>query len=291
MSGRVVDLATGNGRRIENLVLCCDYSLPVMMGSPVDSCSLQSESIRRWQLYLSFRPARQLLPVDRRSARPHRQLGDCCRREKHDRTPTGCDGRCRGSGNSCGSEWRAHNGGCSAASQAGEFRIQHDRPADNAPVSGPLLLVPKGSSSLDLLREQLLKSAKLPSKTMGPDGRFELRRVSPGAYVLEVRTSGVTLHEQEIQVRSAGLTDVSVQVPAINVPGRVIASGGGPLPKLNYIGWFAATRTFSTGFPIPTGVSLSYSFQASIECLQNASGLQFNPFQTALGTSRTPNSH
>src|SRR5262245_25007689 len=29
VSGRVVDMETGEGRRIENLVLCCDYSQPV----------------------------------------------------------------------------------------------------------------------------------------------------------------------------------------------------------------------------------------------------------------------
>jgi hypothetical protein len=33
VSGRVVDLATGNGRRIEELVLCCDRSLPLLFAN------------------------------------------------------------------------------------------------------------------------------------------------------------------------------------------------------------------------------------------------------------------
>ena len=34
VSGRVVDLATGNGRRIEALVLCCDRSMAYLFANP-----------------------------------------------------------------------------------------------------------------------------------------------------------------------------------------------------------------------------------------------------------------
>jgi hypothetical protein len=53
--------------------------------------------------------------------------------------------------------------------------------------------------------------------------------------MLEVKSGGVTLPAREIQVGIAGLTSLSFQVTAIQVTGRVVASGSGPLPKLNYI--------------------------------------------------------
>jgi hypothetical protein len=68
----------------------------------------------------------------------------------------------------------------------------------------------------------------------GPDGRFAFQKVYPGTYLLEV-LGGVSLPAQKIQVGIAGLTNVSFQVPAIQLTGRVIAPDGASLPKLNYI--------------------------------------------------------
>jgi hypothetical protein len=104
----------------------------------------------------------------------------------------------------------------------------------NTSASGPLL-VRRAKLSLDGLRDWLMESTKVHETSLGPDGRFAFHRVYPGAYVLEVNTAGVNLLEREIQVGIAGLTNVSLQVSAIHVTGRVIAPGGSPLPKLNYI--------------------------------------------------------
>jgi hypothetical protein len=71
--------------------------------------------------------------------------------------------------------------------------------------------------------------------SLGPDGRFEFQKVYPGTYTLEVSTKGVTLLEREIQVANTGQTTVALQIPVIHVTGRVVASGGSSLPKLNYI--------------------------------------------------------
>jgi hypothetical protein len=68
-----------------------------------------------------------------------------------------------------------------------------------------------------------------------PDGRFEFQKVYPGTYVLEVSTKGVTLVEKEIQVGTTGQTAIALQIHVIHVTGRVVASGGSSLPKLNYI--------------------------------------------------------
>jgi hypothetical protein len=71
--------------------------------------------------------------------------------------------------------------------------------------------------------------------SLGPDGRFEFQKVYPGTYVLEVSTKGVPLLEREIQVATTGQTTIALQIPVIHVTGRVIASNGSALPKLNYI--------------------------------------------------------
>jgi hypothetical protein len=78
-----------------------------------------------------------------------------------------------------------------------------------------------------------LNSARVHEKSLGADARFAFQRVYPAAYVLEVNTRGVALLEPEIQVGIAVLTNVSLQVAAIQATGRVIAPSGGPL-KLNF---------------------------------------------------------
>jgi hypothetical protein len=73
------------------------------------------------------------------------------------------------------------------------------------------------------------------SRIHRPDRRYQVQKVYPGAYVLEVSTKVVTLLEQEIQVATTGQTTMALQIPVIHVTGQVIASSGAPLPKLNYI--------------------------------------------------------
>jgi hypothetical protein len=127
-------------------------------------------------------------------------------------------------------------------------------PPTNTSVSGPLL-VRRADLSLNGLRDWLVESAKVHSASLVPDGRFAFHKVHPGAYVLEVNTSGVNLLEREIEVGIAGLTNVSLQVSAIQVTGRVIAPSGGPLPKLKYIRLLRSgtdTKVFY-GFPDTEG--------------------------------------
>jgi hypothetical protein len=105
------------------------------------------------------------------------------------------------------------------------------------------ILVPKVDPSLDEIQDVMLEAARnrersaTPDRlgTPDPDGRFAIHNVFPGTYVLEVNSGGVILPEREIQVGTDGLANVSIQVPAIQVNGRVTAAGGGKLPKLNYI--------------------------------------------------------
>jgi len=125
------------------------------------------------------------------------------------------------------------------------------------------ILVPKVDPSLDEIQDVMLEAAMnrersaTPDRlgTPDPDGRFAIHNVFPGTYTLEVNAGGVVLPAREIQVGSDGLTNVSIQVPAIQVNGRVIAAGGGKLPKLNYIRVVRkeSDQDISYGFPDSDG--------------------------------------
>ena len=105
------------------------------------------------------------------------------------------------------------------------------------------ILVPKADPTLDDIQNLILEAARdqerslIPDRlaTPEPDGKFAIQNVFPGTYRLEVNAGGVVLPGREIQVGTSGLTNFSVQVPATQVSGRVVASGGGALPKLSYI--------------------------------------------------------
>ena len=89
--------------------------------------------------------------------------------------------------------------------------------------------------SLQGIQETLQEKARVRSATTGPDGRFAFERVPPGTYALEVNAGGVALLGREIQVGNSEMANVSLEVPAIQLTGRVVAPSGDSLPKLNYI--------------------------------------------------------
>jgi beta-lactamase regulating signal transducer with metallopeptidase domain len=99
------------------------------------------------------------------------------------------------------------------------------------------IVVPKVDPSRDDIQDLILEVARNQERSAmpEPDGRFAFQDVYPGTYVMEVHTGGAVLPGREIQVGIDGLTNVTIQVPAIQLTGRVVAPNGGPLPKLNYI--------------------------------------------------------
>jgi hypothetical protein len=116
--------------------------------------------------------------------------------------------------------------------------------------------------SLERIRDRIVEVARsqVRSATAAPDGRFEFHRVYPGNYVLEVNSGGITVPVQEIQVGLGALTNVSLntslslQVPGIQVTGRVVGPSGAPLPKLNYIRLVrSADSNVFYGFPDAEG--------------------------------------
>jgi beta-lactamase regulating signal transducer with metallopeptidase domain len=249
--GRVVDMATGEGRRIEKLLICCDYSKPVYLprdpqvpgprrGTPFTSTISDDGSFAfsfvppgNYQLSTedpSIVPVSWALAVGQNGA-PALQL------EVTD-------------GVEVQGTVLDQNGSPVSASVDLRFK-----PADAVfnTISPPMstghrlnqaqpdimwgILIPRARPPLDALWDRILSATRtrVRSAMPEPDGRFTFRGVHPGTYVLEVKTGGVAIPSREIQVGLAGLTNVSFQAPAIQVTGRVIAPRDGPLPKLNYV--------------------------------------------------------
>jgi hypothetical protein len=234
--GRVVDLATGNGRRIDSLVLCCDYSQPVLMANAntvgVASTFAATISPDGSFVFPALTPGNYLLSTADPNVIPVSWtlvVGE--------NDVTGLQ-----LGVSEGVEVQGTVLDQSGKPVTAFVRLRYKPanpvfnaigPPTNVSASRPILF-PRGSS-LASVRDRLLKAAREHSQTLGSDGRLAFKRVYPGAYVLEISKDGVSLVEREIQVGAAELTNVSLQVPLIQVSGRVIGPAGSPLPKLNYI--------------------------------------------------------
>jgi hypothetical protein len=80
-----------------------------------------------------------------------------------------------------------------------------------------------------------------PDVQVGPDGRFAMRRVLPGIYMLDVNAPGGNSVEREIEVGPFGLTNLRVEMPFTHFVGRIAAADGGLLPKVGSV------RLISTG--------------------------------------------
>jgi hypothetical protein len=230
-----VDLATGNGRHVEELVLCCDRSLPFLFANPAgavrsfsatvsDDGSFEFASIPPGNYALSAADP-GIVYASWAVAVGESQVTGL----KLDVT-----------------EGVAVQGTIldqSGAPLAAVVRLRPNSLKSASSTIGPptntsghgALLIPKAGRSLNGLQDRVSNAAMEITESLGPDGRFGFQKVYPGAYVLEVSTKGVTLLEREIQVATTGQTTIALQIPVIHMTGRVIASSGAPLPKLNYI--------------------------------------------------------
>ena len=235
VSGRVVDLATGNGRRIEQLVLCCDRSLPFLFANP-------AATIRTFSATMSDDGSFEF---------PSIPPGNYSLSTADPRIVYASWALAVGESQITGLELDVTEGVAvrgTILDQAGAplAAVVRLRPNTLKSASSPIgpptnttghgaLLIPKTGRSLNGLQVRVFNAAPDITDSLGPDGQFEFKKVYPGTYVLEITTKGITLLERDIQIGSTGETTIAFQVPVIHVTGRVIASNDAPLPKLNYI--------------------------------------------------------
>jgi beta-lactamase regulating signal transducer with metallopeptidase domain len=262
LTGRVVDMAAGKGQRVENLVLCCDYFKPFQYPQKENSLKqgipytptisndgsfvfpfVPSGNYALSLLDRHFYPVSWALAVGPNGVAGLQldliegvevqgtvldQLGKPVRADvRLVYRPTKTGFSTTGQPMNTGDRPQLFETGTSLGTRVVLRRI----------------LVPKAFPSLDDIQNLIVEVASnrefsvIPdrSATPDPDGRFAIQNVYPGTYLMEVHAGGVILPGREIQVGLSGLTNIFVQVPAIQVTGRVIAPNGGSLPKLNYI--------------------------------------------------------
>ena len=235
VSGRVVDLATGKGRRIEALVLCCDRSMTYLFANSAGAVRTFSATLSDDGTFEfpSIPPGTYSL-----SAADPKIVYASWALSVGDNQVNGLELDV--------TEGVAVHGTIldqAGAPLAAVVRLRPNTLKSASSLIGPptnttghgALLIPRPGRSANSLQVRVLNAAMDITDSLGPDGRFEFQKVYPGTYVLEVSTKGVTLLEREIQVATTGQTTIALQIPVIHVTGRVIASNGSALPKLNYI--------------------------------------------------------
>jgi hypothetical protein len=182
VAGRVVDLATGKGRRIENLVLCCPYFRLAPMGGipgPVGNFSAKVSDDGSF-VFPSVPPGNYSLSTADPNVIPVSwalAVG-----ENH---VTGLQLEVTGGVEVQGTVLDQTGQPVTAfvrlRPNSTNSAFNTSGSPTNTSASGAVL-IPRADSSLDGLRDRLWKSAKVHSDSLGPDGRFAFHRVYPGAY-------------------------------------------------------------------------------------------------------------
>lgn len=86
--------------------------------------------------------------------------------------------------------------------------------------------------TIDVLQAGLQRSVKPEFVPVDSDGRFSINRILPGSYVLEVNVPGRSLIEREIEVGPSGVANLRVEVPFTRLSGRIVTGTSDPLPKI-----------------------------------------------------------
>lgn len=255
VSGRVVDTDRGVGRRIENLVLCCDYAWPVVYreGAAKTGTPFVATLSDDGQFLFPFVPPgnyaltaidRNIGPISWALAVGANGISELQLdvTEGVDVLGTILDQRGIPITATVQLLPKPMNSVFDTLGPAIRTSIAMPpfEPARTAGGGSHIVLrqimIHKANPSLDEVQNWILERAGTleRSATSGANGRFAFRSVYPGTFVLEVKSGNMALR-QEIQVGSEGLTNVTFQVPALQVTGRVIAANGVALPSLNYV--------------------------------------------------------
>jgi len=237
VSGRVVDAATGMGRRIDSLSICCDYS-PIAIRSftevslaPVgtrvnDDGTFEFSAVTPGNQYFQvFDPniVSFNLPIT---------VGDTDQTGIELKVSSGSEIRGKlvdQSGTPIGQAQ------ISMKPQPGNFayELRGNAPQGLAQTSNSPL--PSGASPLkpaiDDIQARLQSLAGSRMFSLGANGTFNIPGVLPGAYVLEISPPGSYSTKREIEV-GPQTANVQIDLPFTQIPGKVVVKGDGPAPAL-----------------------------------------------------------
>jgi len=247
VTGRVVEAATGIGRRIESLSICCEYS-PYS-----SSIASRSAAIGAGVIEVSLAPLTTRVNDDGSfefSAVPagnqYLQVFDpkiVSYNLPITITRTDLNGIEVKVSNESGIRGSVVDrigrpvGGVSISLQPqdgnGVYELRGRPLEGSAIMSGSALpsgMSPLSPSSTDIL-SRLQGQAGSRVIPIGPGGLFDFTGVIPGAYVMEIRSAGGYSVRREIKV-GREYADVHVEMPFTQLSGRVVVDGGGTPPAL-----------------------------------------------------------
>jgi hypothetical protein len=257
VSGRIVDAATGLGRHIESLSICCDYFPTTSRGSfgevsisPVtaqmhDDGSFEFSAVSAGNQYLqvydpnivSFNLPIMVGNTDQTGIELKVSGGSEIRGKVFDQTGT-----------------RIGQAQISLKPLPGNGVYElRGRPQAAALLSSAAL--PSGASPLkpaaDDIQARLLLQAGLRVVSLGTNGIFQISGVLPGRYILEISPPGSYSSKREIEVGPQA-ADLQIELPFTQIPGKVLVSGDGIPPALkDSIRVFLYARDGRVSFCLP----------------------------------------
>jgi hypothetical protein len=257
VSGRVIDAATGLGRRIESLSICCDYFPTTSRGNfgevsaaPVsaqihDDGSFEFSAVSAGNQYFQvFDPniVSFNLPIT---------VGNT--------NQTGIELKVSG-GSEIHGKLTDQTGALIGQAQIsltplpgnGAYELR-GKPQGAALLPGSPL--PSGASPLkpaaDDIQSRLLLQAGIRVVPLGTNGVLQIPGVLPGAYVLEISPPGSYSTKREIEV-SPQATNLQIELPFTQIPGKVVVNGEGAAPSLkDSIRVFLYARDGRVSFCLP----------------------------------------
>jgi hypothetical protein len=236
VSGRVVDAATGMGRRVESISICCDYFPTTSRGSfgevsfvPVaaqihDDGSFEFSAVSAGNQYFQvFDPSIVSfnLPI---------AVGNANQSEIELKVSGGSEIRGK-----LADQTGAPIGQAQVTLKPlpgnGAYELR-GRPGATLMLSNAL---PAGANplkpSVEDIQSRLLSQAGIRVVSLGANGILQIPGVLPGAYALEISPPGSYSTKREIEVGPQA-ADLQIQLPFTQIPGKVTVSGDGVTPAL-----------------------------------------------------------
>jgi hypothetical protein len=240
VSGRVVDMVTGAGRRVQSVWICCEFSPAFTRpnpGNPLHTPALVPAVVAEDGSFSlpSLAPGNYYIQIADSQVIPLAQVvsvGDIDVQGIQVKVSTGFDVE-GGVADRLGQAVSAVNARLLPRERNTAFDLTGVLLASGVAETTPLAPQVRVASR-PTLGEISSRLAQAATGQWIPvvNGRFSIGRVLPGTYVLEIVAPGGNSVEREIEVAPNGVTTVQIEMPFTQVVARVVVADGSPLPKL-----------------------------------------------------------
>jgi hypothetical protein len=258
IAGKIVDLDTGRGRRIQSLTLCCE-STTLLSGPNFSGISLLPITTVVKEdgtfIFLTESPGDYYVHAEDPGVVPVAQainLGqdDVIGLEVRVTSGVTVEGRVT---DRFKQPVPSVNVTLKAVSGSGLTEGRATPSFTGAVVSRISLNgTPASPPSIAEILPRLVIEDKPRLVTTNAEGMFSFSRLIPGKYTLEIYAPGVPAFSRPIEVGPQGLIDTVFEVPFTQLSGRIVVADGSPMPKLTGSVRFVSTEPDSRilfGFP------------------------------------------